>query len=157
MKKNALVLFILTVCTLGLFAAGPDYFAFEIGAGGAFDVDAGDIVSTNSMGFYYTFNETFAGGFSFTDIAGNDVSMVTISVSPLENLYVKMNTGQITSGAGVSALGFGAGFGYDFLTKKSGLFTSLGLYFDWYADNAGVYDIADGGVMAFGLKTRIGL
>ena len=156
MKKIVLILIVALFAASGLFAAGPDYFAFEIGAGGGFDVNTGDVVAGNSMGFYYSFNDTFSGGFSFNTVDGNDVDMVTISVSPIENLYISMDTGQIDDGV-TTALGFGAGFGYDFFAKKSGLFTSLGLYFNWFAGNAGVYDIANGGVMAFGLKTRVGL
>ena len=152
LKKSVFVVALVLLAAVGAFAQAPNYFAFEIGAGGGFEVDAGTVTSTNNVGIFYTFNEAFAGGFSFTDIGANNVTMVTIAVTPVENLYVRMHTGQIGTD-----LGFGAGFGYDVLARQEGFFTALGLYFDWYASNGGTYDIADGGVLTFGLKTKIGV
>jgi len=158
MKKVLILALLTTLSVVVAVAETPQYFAFELGSGAAYDVSNGDVVTSNSMGFTYTFSESFKGGFSFVEINGVSIDTINISIVPAENTTLSMYTGSIT-GAGAAELGFGVGLGYDFFTNTKSLFTSLGLYLDWYAsgDAAGTFPIADGGVISMGLKTRIGI
>ncbi len=160
MKKIVILALITVVSMVTVFAVTPQYFAFEIGTGAAYDVDSGDILTSNGMGFTYSFSDTFKGGFNFIEIDGNSIDTINISIIPMDNVTLTMYSGQISDGA-TSNLGFGIGLGYDFFTNNKSLFTSLGLYIDWYASGSTVaadpYRIENGGVITMGLKTRIGI
>jgi hypothetical protein len=143
---------LLLVLTAGAFAETPKYFAFEIGAGGAYDINTAAISSAQQLGFTYSFDDTFAGGFNFITIGANSIDVLGLSVSPANNLSISMYMGQVAT-----VLGFGTGIGYDFFTKSDTMFTSFGVYLDWYAGNGGNYDITTGGVFNLGLTTKVGL
>ncbi|QEN03940.1 hypothetical protein EW093_04235 [Thiospirochaeta perfilievii] len=162
MKKVLILALLTTLSVVVAVAETPQFFAFELGSGAAYNVDTGEVVTSNSMGFTYTFSEAFKGGFSFTEIDGISIDTINISIVPAENATLTMYTGSITTPAAgavpaATELGFGVGLGYDFFTNTKSIFTSLGLYLDWFASNGGSYDIANGGVISMGLKTKIGL
>lgn len=153
MKKIIFLSVLVLISVSGAFAATPDYFAFELSSGAAYDAGSGDIVNAKSVGFSYSFNESFRGGFSFMDINSISIDTINISIVPVENATLTMYTAQIDT-----ELGFGLGFGYDFFTNTKTFFTSLGVSLDWFGAGAGTeFLIEDGGVISIGLKTRIGL
>lgn len=160
MKKIILVSLLVLISVSGAFAVTPDYFAFELGSGAAIDTESGDVVTAKTVGFSYSFNDSFRGGFSFKDINGVDVNTINISIVPAENATLTMYTGQITDTVDTQ-LAFGVGLGYDFFTNTKTFFTSLGVYLDWFASNGvsgtNEFTIEDGGVISIGLKTKIGL
>lgn len=166
MKKIVLLAVITIVSMVTVFAITPQFFAFEIGSGAAYDVDSGDIVTSNGMGFTYSFSNDFKGGFNFVEINGVSVDTINITIVPMEKVTLSMYSGQITGINSVTTLetknlGFGIGLGYDFFTNNKSLFTSLGLYLDWFASGSTVdgdpYALDKGGVVTMGLKTRIGI
>ncbi|MGL1893273.1 MAG: hypothetical protein OCD02_16680 [Spirochaetaceae bacterium] len=161
MKKLVLSLIVVTIAIISSFAEVPDYFAFEIGSGASLEVGDGEIAGSSLVGFSYSFNETIGGGFTFTKVGDISINTVNISYTPVKDTTITMYTGQVGD-----LLGFGAGLGYDFFTKKKGFFTSLGIYLNWYASNGSTIaagattteaDVAEGGLLTMGLKTRIGL
>jgi hypothetical protein len=156
-----LVLGLVLLVAVGAFAQAPDYFAFEIGSGGSYGVDSGDVTAATEFGFYYVFNENFSGGYSFRSIGVSgatpiDVTVINMTLRPVESLGVSLYSGSIDSD-----LGFGLGVGYDIFSNKNGLFSALVLSLDWFASNdpsgAKPYRIENGGVFTMGLKSRIGL
>ncbi len=152
MKKLTIVLLFVALAAAGTFAVTPEYFTFEIGAMGTYTVSDGSVDSINPFGIQFTFDDTFSAGFSF---AGGIMSLMNITATPMENVNFSMFTGDVNG-----ELGFGAGIGYDFLTKKSALFTKMGLYLNWLVNGntvADAYDIDNGGVLALGLKAGFGL
>ena len=84
------------------------------------------------------------------------ISNIRISIDVTEN----SNLSVLTGNDGTNMV-FGAGFGYDFFTKKNKIFSSLGLYVDYLATSGtGItapYSIENGGIMLFGLKTTMGI
>ncbi len=154
MKKIVLIMLVALVAAAGAFAEGPDHFSFTLGAGAGYDMIADTIDATQVYGVDYNFNNTFSGGFKFFDIGGTSVAAVNVAVSPVDNAYISLFTGAETAGPIVA---FGAGLEYDFFTKKDGLFTGMGVFVDWLATNGGVFNVSDGGVVTFGLKTKIGI
>ena len=157
MKKLVLVTLLLSVAVFGVFAEGPDYFSFTLGAGGAYNVATGAIESTQIYGVDYNFDDTFSGGFKFYDLGGVNYSVVNLAVSPLENAYISLYTGAELPAAAAPVVSFGAGLEYDFFTRNDSLFTAMGVYADWLASNGGAHDLAAGGIFTVGLKTKIGL
>jgi hypothetical protein len=165
--KKILFLAILSIISMATaIAITPQFFAFEIGNGAAYDIDSGDVVTSNGMGFTYSFSNDFKGGFNFVEINSVSIDTINISIVPMENVTLSMYSGQITGINSVTSvetknLGFGIGLGYDFFTNNKSLFTSLGMYLDWYASGSTVdgdpYALNNGGVISMGLKTRIGI
>ena len=105
-------------------------------------------------GVDYNFSNTFSGGFKFYDIGGTRVTALNVTVSPVENAYISLFTGVEPA---TPDLAFGAGLEYDFFTKKDNLFTGMGIFVDWLATDGGLFDVASGGALTFGLKTKIGI
>lgn len=106
---------------------------------------------------YFTFNDSFTGGFKFRNISGTNLNVMNITVIPADKLGISLFTGA-TTGAGASPA-FGLGVNYDIFAKKSALFAKMALYFDWLASSTAgsPFDVAKGGVAVFGFKTQVGL
>ncbi|MDC7223875.1 MAG: hypothetical protein PQJ60_09055, partial [Spirochaetales bacterium] len=114
-------------------------------------VDSGDVTVANPFGVQFQFDDNFSAGFSFA----SDRSLLNVSLSPMDDVTVSMYTGDVNS-----ELGFGLGVGYDFLVKKSTIFSAMGVYLDWLANGTATaddYDIENGGVFCVGLKAKFGL
>lgn len=152
MKKIIVLLVLLSVLTVGVFAEQADYFTFTMGSGAGYDIDNSDIVATLVFGMDYSFNSTFTGGFKFIDIATQTGQFINMSVIPADKLHLTVYSGKIATAAA-----FGVGLSYDLFSKKDALFSNMSINIDWLADNGGFYDIADGGVILFGLRTQVGL
>ena len=86
MKKVILLVLITTMSVISTFSVAPKYFGFELGSGGAYNVSSGVISTSNVVGFSYTFNDMFRGGFNFNEINGNSIKMVNISIVPAQNV-----------------------------------------------------------------------
>lgn len=155
MKKILITLLLVTLPLVGAFGASPDYFTFTMGAGGGYDITGGEISAGTVFGVDYSFNDQFTGGFKFFKYSAGDVAAVNITIHPAESLSVSVYSG--TDTAAVPNVIFGAGVGFDFFSKKDGLFTSLGVFVDWLAGSGGNYAVTSGGSLAFGLKTQFGL
>lgn len=153
MKKIIVLLVLLSVLTVGVFAEQADYFTFTMGSGAGYDLRTSDIVASTVFGMNYTFNSTFTGGFKFIEVAGVAGQFINISVIPAEKLRLTVYTGKFTGAA------FGVGLSYDLFSKKDALFSNMSINIDWLAENnPGLgFDIADGGVILFGLRTEVGL
>ena len=153
MKKLTVFFLLVALATAGAFAVSPDLFTFDIGAMGVYAVDGADDVGvSNPFGLQFQFDDNISAGYSFV---GATVNVLNISVAPAENVELSIYTGQVAG-----ELGFGAGIGYDFLAKKDALFTSMGVYMMWLANNdndGDIYDLADGGAVSIGLKAGFGL
>ncbi|WP_304224229.1 hypothetical protein [Gracilinema caldarium] len=80
---------------------------------------------------------------------------MNITVIPLDKLGITLYTGTIPG----NSPAFGLGVNYDIFAKKSALFAKMAIYLDWLAtSNAGsAFDVANGGVVLFGIKTQVGL
>ena len=160
MKKILCVLLMSAALAAGVAAETADYLTFTVGAGFAVDVtDTNtDTMANNVFGVDYNFNETFTGGFKYmtmsNSVSGVAFSVMNFSMMPKENVTVSLYTGSETSVGGAA---FGLGLEYDFFTKKDGLFSAMGVYVDWLASSAaGVAALEDGGIIAMGLKTKVG-
>ncbi len=160
MKKLTVFFLLVALATAGAFAVTPDFLTFDIGAMGVYAVDgADDVEVSNPFGVQFQFDNNISAGFTFVGllggVAGTGVNVMNISVAPAENVEVSIYTGQVAG-----ELGFGAGIGYDFLAQKDALFTSMGVYMMWLANDVNdgdVYDLADGGAVSIGLKAGFGL
>jgi hypothetical protein len=153
MKKLTVIFLLVALATVGAFAVTPGFFTFDIGAMGVYAVDGADDVDVaNPFGIQFQFDDNISAGYTFV---GATVNVLNISVAPAENVELSIYTGQVSG-----ELGFGAGVGYDFLAKKDALFTSMGVYMMWLANNINdgdIYDLADGGAVSIGLKAGFGL
>lgn len=155
MKKFLLILLVLMAPAVASFAETADYFTFTFGAGGGYDLVADDVVANIVYGVDYQFDSQFSGGFKFYDINAVSVAVMNITMSPKDNLYVSLYTG---SEPVLGKMVFGAGIGYDFFTKNEGLFSSMGVFLDWFAgDSTGTYNIKDGGTFLIGMKSKFGI
>ncbi len=160
MKKILCVLLLSAALAAGVAAESADYLTFTVGAGFASDITGttSDTMASNVFGVDYNFNDTFTGGFKYMTMsnsaAGVAFSVMNFTMVPKENVSVSLYTGSESVGAGAA---FGLGVAYDFFTKKEGLFSSMGVYVDWLASSAaGVGAMEDGGIIAMGLKTKVG-
>lgn len=151
MKKIIVLLVLLSVLTVGVFAEQADYFTFTMGSGAGYDVNGSNVVAATVFGMNYTFNSTFTGGFKYITIAATAGQFINISVVPADKLKLTVYTGQLTNAA------FGVGLSYDLFSKKDALFSNMSINIDWLAENGGTYDVANGGVILFGLRTEVGL
>lgn len=151
MKKIFVVLLFLTIPLMAASTESADYFSFSMGAGGGYDFVTDSVSGGIAFGLDYQFNDQFSGGFKFFQY-GTDVTAVNITMYPVDSLSVSLYTG--SDGTDVV---FGVGAGYDFFTKKDGLFSSMGVFIDWMAGVAGAYNVADGGLLTFGMKTKFGI
>ena len=154
MKKLFIFMVLLSILTVGVFAEQADYFTFTMGSGAGYNVNTSDIVASSVFGMNYTFNSTFTGGFKYIDVAGDSGSFINISVIPADKLKLTVYTGKITA---VPDAAFGVGLSYDLFSKKDALFSNMSINIDWLASNGGTYDVANGGVVLFGLRTDVGL
>lgn len=152
-KKLLLVIVLFIIGLTGVFADSADYFTFTMGAGAGYDFVADDAVTEMVFGVDYIFNDMFTGGFKFFTLGANSVTAMNFSVEVIENATVSLYSG-VDSGTDIV---FGLGFGYDFLTKKDTVFSSMGLYIDWIAGNGGFFDIMDGGSFLMGVRAKFGL
>ncbi|MBN2628669.1 MAG: hypothetical protein JXA95_18545 [Spirochaetales bacterium] len=153
MKKLTVIFLLVALATVGVFAVTPEYFTVNIGTQTTYRPSNGNVGVVNPFGLQFQFDETFSAGFSYN---GANQGLLNITATPVENVKVSMYTGNVNAGG----MGFGLGLGYDFLVKKAALFTSMGLYIDWLANNTAsgtAYSINDGGVIAIGLKAGFGL
>jgi len=155
MKKVLVLLILFSVLTVGLFAEQADYFTFTMGSGAGYDINGDDVVASTVFGMDYTFNSTFTGGFKFFDIGGISGRFINISVIPADKLRLTVYTG--TTGPVPATAAFGVGLSYDLFSKKDALFSNMSINIDWLADASGSYDVANGGVILFGLRTQVGL
>ena len=152
MKKVLVLLILFSVLTVGIFAEQADYFTFTMGAGSGYDIVGSNVVAQTVFGVDYSFNSTFTGGFKYFEVAGNTGQMMNVTVVPADKLTLSLYSGQL-----VALTSFGVGVGYDIFTKKDALFSKLSINLDWLATNGGAYDVANGGVILFGLRTQVGL
>ena len=153
MKKIIVLLVLLSVLTVGVFAEQADYFTFTMGSGAGYDINGSSVVAASVFGMNYTFNSTFTGGFKFMDIGTASGQFINISVVPADKMKLTVYTGELETVAA-----FGVGLSYDLFSKKDALFSNMSINIDWMADNGGaLYDVANGGVILFGLRTEVGL
>lgn len=154
MKKVLVLVLLLAVAVGGVFAEKADYFTFTMGAGSGYNITGSAVTAGTVFGVDYTFNDTFTGGFKFYDVAGNNLQLINMTVTPADKMNLSLYSGVLGADAA-----FGVGFGYDIFTKKSALFSKLSINVDWLATSGavGTYDVANGGVILFGLRTQVGL
>jgi len=159
MKKVVVVFLLMTSLVFGnVFAQDvktptsvtPDYFTFKIGSMGVYTVDSSSLTVMNDFGVQFQLSEKFSAGFSIIDSG----TFINVTAIPKTNVSFSLYSGQISS-----SMAFGLGTGYEFFTKKDNFFTSMGVYADWYAcsDETSDEALANGGILAFGLKTKLGL
>ncbi len=155
MKK--LVLFLLLAClAVGTVAAeSPKYFSVSVGGMYSYEIGSGTSMVINGVGLQFQLNDMFSAGAALS----KGMQLVNVSVSPINNLYASLYTGNHFVG-GANNVAFGIGAGYDFIVNNTGLFAALGVYLDWLANNSasGTYgSISDGGVIAVGLRAKAGI
>jgi hypothetical protein len=131
-------------------AVNPDYFTFKIGSLGVYTLNTSSLSVMNAFGIQLQLTEKYSAGFSIIDSG----AFVNVTATPKTNVSVSLYSGQISS-----SMAFGLGTGYDFFTKKDNFFTSMGVYADWYACSDDTLDaaLANGGILAIGLETKLGL
>ncbi len=156
MKKIIVLLVLLSVLTMGAFAEQADYFTFTMGSGSGYDIVGSNIIGGTVFGVDYTFNSGFTGGFKYFSIDGNDIQVINMTMVPADKMTLSVYSGTEALTADPTV---GMGFGYEIFSKKDALFSSLTINIDWFATTpaASTYDIADGGVILFGLRTQVGL
>lgn len=152
MKKNIVLLVLLSVLTFGVYAEQADYFSFTIGSGAGYDVKLDEVVATSVFGVDYTFNSTFNGGFKFVEVGSSAGKFISISVIPSDDLHLTIYSGKL-----VTDVAFGLGLSYDLFSKKDALFSNMSINIDWFASDGGVYPVDGGGVILLGLRTQVGL
>ncbi len=133
----------------------PDYFTFGVGAMPYFEFTNNTVQVLVPFSMQFHLNDMFSTGLSFADFGAANLTLLNVTVMPVDNAQVTLSVGQIGGN-----IGFGLGLGYDFLVRKKMLFSSLGFYVDWLASDAAagvVSSIREGGLLSFGLKTRFGL
>ncbi|MDA3938418.1 MAG: hypothetical protein PF693_03790 [Spirochaetia bacterium] len=155
MKKVFILLILLSVLTVGVFAEQADYFTFTMGSGGGYDMSGSNVVGGTVFGVDYTFNSGFSGGFKYFDIDGNTLQIINMTMIPADKMKISVYSG--TDAATDPTVGIGVG--YDIFTKKDALFSNLSINVDWFATTraTSTFDIADGGVIFFGLRSQVGL
>lgn len=153
MKRLLLMALLTCLILTGVMAETPDYFTFTLGTMGGYNFVGAAITAGTVFGIDYNFTETFTGGFKFISLSAGDISTINISAVLAENVAVTLYTG---TDNGFNII-FGTGIGYTFFTKKNALFSSMGISIDWLAGSAGNFLVTDGGIITFGLKTRIGI
>ncbi len=155
MKKAAL--FLILICMVAGIAAAetPKYFSFNIGGMYVYDMASETSTVAKPFGLQFQMNETFSAGFIFFQ----DAQLVNVTISPINNTYLSFYTGKFNPNA-TGAVGFGAGIGYDFASTKNTMFSAIGIYLDWLANNdssGNKGSIEDGGCLMVGLKAKLGL
>jgi hypothetical protein len=153
MKKGLIILLLIAAPVVSLLAESADYFTFTVGTGGGYDMVGSAITAGIVFGVDYNFDKEFTGGFKFFKLGAGDVTVINISMHPSEALSVSLYSGVDDA----SLLTFGAGVGYDFFSKKGGLFSSMGVFADWLAGDGGSFDVASGGTFVFGLRSKFGV
>jgi hypothetical protein len=155
MKKVVVLLILLSIVAVGVFAEEADYFTFTMGSGGGYDINGSNVIGGTVFGVDYTFNDAFTGGFKYFNIDGNNVQVINITMVTTDKLTLSVYSG--TDIAVDPTVGIGVG--YEIFSKKDALFSKLSVNIDWFATTpaASAFDIANGGVILFGLRTQVGL
>ncbi len=152
MKKiTVLLLFLVCLGLAGAAAETPQFFAFNVGGMYRYDFPADNSDSAVPFGAQFQMNDTFSAGFTFF----TNTQLLNVTVSPMDNMYIS-----VYSGSYLNKPGFGLGLGYDFLVNKSAMFSAMGIYLDWMANNgaAGAAgSVEDGGALMIGLKAKFGI
>ncbi|MCK5198352.1 MAG: hypothetical protein KAR21_08380 [Spirochaetales bacterium] len=155
MKKLVVLMILLSIVAVGVFAESADYFTFTMGSGSGYNMIGSNVVGGTVFGVDYTFNSGFTGGFKYFNIDGNTLQIINMTMVPADKMSLSVFSG--TDAATDPVVGIG--IGYEIFSKKDALFTNLSINMDWFATTpaASAFDIADGGVIFFGLKTQVGL
>ncbi len=153
MKKFILILLVLLCLGFApVIAETPQIFTFNVGSMFYHDFTTETNDVEFPFGVDFQLNKSFSAGFKFF----TNTELVSITASPMDNLYASVYAGSV-----YNSLGFGVGLGYDVLVKKGAMFSALGVYVDWLANNSaggGAFaSVSDGGVLMVGLKTKFGI
>ncbi len=154
MKKIVLFSLIFVLLTAGIaMAQTPQFFTFSVGGMYGYDFATNADRPVTPFGAQFQMNDKFSAGFSFE--ATSNMRLLNVAVSPLEKTYISVYSGQWAG-----AVAFGAGLGYDFLVNKNAMFSSMGIYMDWLANNRApglLGSVEDGGTFMIGLKAKFGI
>ncbi len=157
MKKIALILLLVCLAVGTVAAETPKYFSINLGGMYSYDMPTDKSGVSTPFGLQFQVNEMFSAGFAFF----TNAQLVNVSISPIKNSFISFYTGKYdANGVAGGDVGFGVGAGYDFATNNSKMFSSLGIYMDWLANNdaaGSAGSIEDGGVFMIGLKAKLGL